>query len=80
MEAAIKETLLGRAERALESIRPFLAADSGDIAIVDLTDALELQVMMTGSCETCGMKESTLKGVEGTILSAVPEIKKIIAL
>jgi len=80
MEAAEKNALIHRAERALDSIRPFLAADSGDVAIVDLTDDMDLHILMSGSCETCGMKDSTLKGVEGTVLSAVPEIKRIIAL
>lgn len=81
MEASEKEILIGKVQRALETIRPFLEADGGDIEIVDLTNDYELQVMMTGSCDTCQMKDSTLKGgVEGTILSSVPEIKRVVAI
>lgn len=81
MEASVKEALLMRVERALEGIRPFLIADGGNIEVVDLTDDMELHVMLTGTCDTCQMKESTIRGgVEGTILGSVPEIKKIIAL
>jgi Fe-S cluster biogenesis protein NfuA len=81
METIIKESLLQRVERALETIRPFLIADGGNIEVVDLTDTMELLVMMTGSCDTCQMKDSTLKGgVEGTIMGSVPEIKKVIAV
>ena len=81
MEASEKQSLIERAKRALETIRPFLEADGGDIEVVDLTNDYELQVMMTGSCDTCQMKESTLKGgVEGTVMSAVPEIKRVVAL
>lgn len=81
MESEVKEQLIARVERALESIRPFLEADGGNIAVVDINDDMELQVMLTGSCETCPMSNSTMKGgVEGTILSAVPEIKKIISI
>jgi Fe-S cluster biogenesis protein NfuA len=81
METAIKEALLQRVERALETIRPFLIADGGNIEVVDLTDSMELHVMMTGTCETCQMKESTMRGgVEGTIMGFVPEIKKVIAV
>jgi Fe-S cluster biogenesis protein NfuA len=81
MEASEKQALIERVNRALETIRPFLEADGGDIEVVDLTNDYELQVMMLGSCDTCQMKESTLKGgVEGTIMSSVPEIKKVVAL
>lgn len=81
MEASEKEILIGKVQRALETIRPFLEADGGDIEIVDITNDYELQVMMTGSCDTCQMKDSTLKGgVEGTILSSVPEIKRVVAI
>lgn len=81
MEATEKQILIDKVQRALETIRPFLEADGGDIEIVDITNDYELQVMMTGSCDTCQMKDSTLKGgVEGTILSSVPEIKKVIAI
>lgn len=81
MEATEKQLLIDKVQRALETIRPFLEADGGDIEIVDITNEYELQVMMTGNCDTCQMKDSTLKGgVEGTILSSVPEIKKVIAI
>lgn len=81
MEASEKQILIEKVQRALETIRPFLEADGGDIEIVDITNDFELQVMMTGSCDTCQMKDSTLKGgVEGTILSSVPEIRKIVAI
>jgi len=81
MEASVKQEVLAKVERALQSIRPFLNADGGDIEVVDITDDMELQVMMTGSCDTCQMKDSTMKGgVEGTIMSSVPEIKRVIAI
>ncbi|MCO5232457.1 MAG: NifU family protein [Chitinophagales bacterium] len=81
MEAEEKEILIEKAQRALDSIRPFLEADGGDIEVIDLTNEYELVVLMTGNCESCQMKESTLKGgVEGTIFSTVPEIKKVVAI
>lgn len=81
MEASVKQSLIERATRALETIRPFLEADGGDIEVIDLTNDYELQVMMTGNCDNCQMKDSTLKGgVEGTVMSAVPEIKRVVAV
>ncbi|MCO5248250.1 MAG: NifU family protein [Chitinophagales bacterium] len=81
MDASEKKELIERVERALDSIRPFLKADGGDIEIVDITDNFELQVNMVGNCDACMMKQLTLKGgVEGTVLSAVPEIIKVSAV
>lgn len=76
-----KEQILERVQHALETIRPFLIADGGDIEIINLTDDLDLHVQLQGNCEICPMNTSTLRGgVEGTIRAAVPEIKRIIPL
>jgi Fe-S cluster biogenesis protein NfuA len=76
-----KEQILERVQHALETIRPFLIADGGDIEVIDLTDDLDLHVQLQGNCEICPMNTSTLRGgVEGTIRAAVPEIKRIIPL
>lgn len=76
-----KEQILERVQLALETIRPFLIADGGDIEIINLTDDMDLHVQLQGNCEICPMNTSTLRGgVEGTIRAAVPEIKRIIPL
>lgn len=76
-----KEQILERVQYALETIRPFLIADGGDIEVIDLTDDLDLHVQLQGNCEICPINTSTLRGgVEGTIRAAVPEIKRIIPL
>lgn len=76
-----KEQILIKVEQALETIRPFLIADGGNIEVVNLTDDLDLHVQLQGNCEICPMNTSTLRGgVEGTIRAAVPEIKRIIPL
>lgn len=81
MEASEKQLLIERAKQAIETIRPYLQADGGDIRIVDITTDYELEVEMTGNCDHCEMKTSTLKGgVEATVLSSVPEIKKVVAI
>lgn len=81
METTEKQILLERVGNALETIRPFLKADGGDIEVVDITDDFILQVKLIGNCEYCEIKENTLKGgVEATVLSSVPEIQKVIAL
>lgn len=81
METSEKQLLLKRVETALETIRPFLIADGGDIEVVDLTSDYELRVKLIGNCEVCEIRNNTLKGgVEATVLTSVPEIKRIVAL
>ena len=49
---------------ALESIRPFLNNDGGDIELVDVIDN-RVMVKLQGNCSGCPMSFSTMKlGVE----------------
>jgi Fe-S cluster biogenesis protein NfuA len=73
--------LLLRVEHALESIRPFLIADGGNVEILEITPENIVRVKLVGACSTCPMSSMTLKaGVEDAILKAVPEIIGIEAL
>lgn len=72
---AIKE----RVEQALEKIRPYLVADGGDIALVEITDDMVARVEMKGACNGCPFSMQTLKaGVEIAVKKEVPEIKEVI--
>jgi Fe-S cluster biogenesis protein NfuA len=72
---AIKE----RVEKALEKIRPYLHADGGDIALIDITDDMVVKVEMTGACNGCPFSIQTLKaGVEIAVKKEVPEIKEVV--
>lgn len=71
---AIKE----RVEKALEKIRPYLIADGGDIALVEITDDMVVKVEMKGACNGCPFSLQTLKaGVEIAVKKEVPEIKEV---
>ncbi|MCL6261292.1 NifU family protein [Aquiflexum sp. TKW24L] len=70
-----------RIEEALDSIRPYLEADGGNVKVVEVTDDFVLKLEMTGSCSSCPMSTMTLKaGVEEAIKRAVPEIIKVEAV
>lgn len=76
-----RESLLEKIEIALNSIRPFLKKDGGDIEVVELTDDMTVKVRLLGACETCPMSFSTMKaGVEESIKSAIPEIQSVHAV
>lgn len=66
----------------LESIRPALHTDGGDVELIDFDDAEGiLQLRFLGACGECPISEVTLRqGIERRILSAVPEVREVRAL
>lgn len=76
-----KATLIERVESALNSIRPHLISDGGDITVVDITADNKVLVRLLGSCESCPMSFMTMKaGVELSVKAAVPEITSVEAI
>ena len=68
-------------EFALDTIRPYLEADGGNVRIVELTDDMVLRLELLGSCGSCPMSTMTLKaGVEEAIKRAIPEIIRVEAV
>ncbi len=66
---------------ALDTIRPYLEADGGDLRVIGLTNKMTLQIELLGTCSSCTMSAMTLKaGVEQAVLKAVPEIKAVEAI
>jgi len=62
----------------LDSVRPYLLADGGDIQLVSVTDSMDVEVFLLGACNTCSMSFQTLASVESALKSAIPEVNKII--
>ncbi len=75
------EYLHERIETALESIRPYLKADGGDVKFLEVDDNQVVKLELLGSCGSCPMSAMTLKaGVEEAIKREVPEIRGIEAI
>jgi Fe-S cluster biogenesis protein NfuA len=67
--------------KALESVRPFLQSDNGDIELVDVTDDGIVKVRLLGECETCPLSIMTLRaGIERTLMKQVPGVRRIEAV
>lgn len=76
-----KSELLVKVEAAIETIRPYLKTDGGDVRIVDINDDMVVSIELLGSCGTCPMSPMTMKnGVEEAIKRVVPEITKVVAI
>lgn len=74
----MEENLQEKVEQALESIRPFLKGDGGDIELVEIKDNV-VYVKLLGNCSGCHISTSTMKlGVENTVKQYAPSIKEVI--
>lgn len=68
-------------EIALNSMRPFLQADGGDVELVDITDEMEVQLKLVGNCSSCSMSHMTMKaGIENGLKNAIPQITRVVAV
>lgn len=62
-------------EKALEEIKPMLAADGGSVELVEVTAEGVVKVRLTGSCGCCPMSTYTLKmGIEKQLKEKVPGV------
>lgn len=74
-------SLLERVENALDTIRPYLETDGGNVKVLEIDENNTVKLEMLGACGTCPMSPMTLKaGVEEAIKKAVPEIQSVVAV
>lgn len=73
--------LINRIEKALDTIRPYLEADGGDVKVLEVDKNQNVILELLGNCGSCPMSTMTLKaGVEEAIKREVPEIKSVHAV
>ena len=73
--------ILDKIEAFLNTMRPYLRDDGGNVEIVDITDEGVLRLRLLGACSTCPQSFMTMKaGIETAVKQAVPEIKSVIAI
>ena len=62
-------------EEVLESIRPMLMNDGGNVELVDIEDG-DVKVRLVGSCVSCSSSTMTLKmGIEKALKKAIPMVR-----
>ena len=65
-------------ERILESLRPRLQMDGGDVELVEITADNVVKLRLTGDCQGCPMSSVTLKmALEAEILRQVPSLRGV---
>jgi Fe-S cluster biogenesis protein NfuA len=81
MTDVTSEALLKRVEKSLDTLRPYLNDDGGNVEIVEITDDMILRLKLVGACRTCPQSFMTMKaGIEEAVRRAVPEIKGVVAI
>ncbi len=62
-------------ESVLETIRPQLMQDGGNVELVDIEDGI-VKVRLVGSCSSCSSSIMTLKmGIERALKKAIPMVR-----
>ncbi len=76
-----KEEITQSVSASIETIRPYLQNDGGDISLIEVTDDFTVKVKLLGACGSCPYSIMTLKnGVEQAVKRDVPEIKEVVAV
>jgi Fe-S cluster biogenesis protein NfuA len=68
-------------QKAINTVRPNLQADGGDVELVDVSADGVVKVKLTGACHGCPMSQMTLKmGIEKIIKQQVPGVKEVVSI
>ncbi len=69
-------------EEALESVRPFLKEDGGDVELIKINQETKIvQVKLLGNCHNCPLSQMTLRaGIERILIGKVPSIRRVEAV
>lgn len=75
-----EQSMRVRVERVLDTIRPYVQGDGGDIELVDVADGI-VQIRLAGACVGCMYSMMTLQaGIERMLKQELPEIRAVEAV
>lgn len=62
----------------LDSVRPYLINDGGDVVFVKYEDG-KVFIKMLGACSDCSLIDYTIKdGIEVMLINEIPEVKEVV--
>jgi len=64
-------------EEVIESIRPMLQRDHGDIEIIEV-EGRNIYVRLQGACHGCMMEHATLGGIQSKLAEALGEMVRVL--
>jgi Fe-S cluster biogenesis protein NfuA len=73
------QPLRDRVAAVIDTLRPMLQSDGGDIELVDVDDEGVVSVRLQGACMGCPSASMTLSmGVERQLKDQIPEVKRVV--
>lgn len=77
----VEMTARDKIVEVLDSIRPAIQADGGDVELIDYREADGIvRLRLLGACESCPISLMTLKeGIERRIKHSVPSVVEVMA-
>ncbi|MCS7076298.1 MAG: NifU family protein [Bacteroidia bacterium] len=73
--------LTQRVQDILNTVRPYLQSDGGDVKLISITSDNVVEIELLGACGECNLSQMTMKsGIEHAIKKAIPEIKQVVAI
>ena len=74
------ESMKEEVEEVVETLRPMLMQDGGNVELVDIDDGV-VKVRLVGACRSCSSSTMTLKmGIEKALKKAIPMVRCIEAV
>lgn len=74
-------TVKERVQSVIDTIRPAVQMDGGDIELVDVDGYGTVQIKFYGACQGCPSSTMTLQmGIERNLKEKVPEVTEVIAV
>jgi Fe-S cluster biogenesis protein NfuA len=76
-----KKELYDKVNKIIDTLRPYLQSDGGDVVVEEITNDMVVKVKLIGACGNCPFSMQTLKaGIELTLKREMPDIKEVIAI
>ncbi len=73
----MSDPLFDKVNDVLDTIRPALMADGGNVDLIDVKDGV-VKVKLVGACHGCPMSQMTLRmGIERELKRQLPEITTV---
>ncbi|MEP0843148.1 MAG: NifU family protein [Phycisphaerae bacterium] len=70
-----------RVKQFLDSVRPAIQGDGGDVELIDVNAQGVVQLRLHGACIDCPSAPQTLRlGIERNLRQRVPEVSEVICL
>lgn len=78
MTEQTRESIYEKVRSTLDTIRPSLQADGGDVELLGVEEDGTVKVRLQGACRGCPMAAMTLQmGIEKILKKEVPEVKAV---